>query len=414
MTLARTHSWPEGHWDWPIHLSHKHGLRCGDMIFVGGQVDLDSSGNVRHAGDLATQTIEVMAYMGRVLEGFDADLADVVMLTAFYVNDGTVDEDAFIASIGTTLPLGATPAITAVALPYLAYEGMLVEIEATAMRGADGARLARDTASPDGLAPLPAPFVQGVRCGEMIFVSGQSARDATGAVVSPGDVLAQSEMLMENIGTVLAAFGADHNDSVRFRMYYAAGGTADQWEGAARVRASYFTEPGPAATGLPVEYLAPIGAMARMELIAMLGTDGERLPREHAWPEGHWDWPIHLPYKHGIKCGNMIYLGGQVSLTPEAEVIDPGDMPAQTHTAMANIVKVLDLLGANLDDVVKVGAFYAAGCGPEALHANLKIRSDSFTEPGPASTGIPLSYLAFVDMVVEFEIIAMAEPKETS
>ena len=64
--------------------------------------------------------------------------------------------------------------------------------------------------------------------------------------------------------------------------------------------------------------------------------------------------------------------------------------------------------------MVKVGAFYAAGCGPEALHANLKIRSDSFTEPGPASTGIPLSYLAFVDMVVEFEIIAMAEPKETS
>ncbi|MFP6744058.1 MAG: RidA family protein, partial [Alphaproteobacteria bacterium] len=96
MTLPRTHSWPEGHWDWPIHLSHKHGLRCGDMIFVGGQVDLDSSGKVRHGDDLATQTVEVMAYMGRVLEGFGADLDDVVMLTAFYVNDGTIDEDAFL------------------------------------------------------------------------------------------------------------------------------------------------------------------------------------------------------------------------------------------------------------------------------------------------------------------------------
>jgi enamine deaminase RidA (YjgF/YER057c/UK114 family) len=384
------------------------------MIFVGGQVDLDSSGNVRHADDLATQTIEVMAYMSRVLEGLGADLADVVMLTAFYVNDGSVDEDAFLASIGTTLPLGATPAITTVALPYLAYDGMRVEIEATAMRGADGARLDRDTASPDGLAPLPDPFVQGVRCGEMIFVSGQSARDGSGAVVAPGDILAQSEKVMENIGAVLAAFGADHDDAVRFRMYYAAGGTADDWEGAARVRASYFTEPGPAATGLPVEYLAPLGSMARMELIAMRGTDGQRLPREHVWPEGHWDWPIHLPYKHGLKCGTMIYVGGQVSLTPEAEVIDPDDMPAQTHTAMANIATVLALFGAELDDIVKVGAFYSGGCGAEALHANLKIRSDSFTEPGPASTGIPLSYLAYPGMVVEFEIMAMAEPKETS
>ena len=413
MSLPRTHSWPEGHWDWPIHLTHKHGLRCGDIIFVGGQVDLDSSGNVRHGGDLATQTMEVMAYMGRVLEGFDADLADVVMLTAFYVNDGTLDEDAFLASVGATLPAGAATAITAVALPYLAYEGMMVEIEATAMRGADGARLDRETASPDGLAPLPAPFVQGLRCGEMIFVSGQSARDGDGAVAAPGDVLAQSRMLMDNIGTVLAAFGADHNDAVRFCMYYAAGGTADDWEGAARVRASYFTEPGPAATGLPVEYLAPEGVMARMEIIAMLRADGRRLPRRHVWPEGHWDWPIHLPYKHGLKCGNMIYVGGQVSLTPEAKVIDPGDMPAQTRTSMANIATVLGLLDAELDDIVKVGAFYSAGCGAEALHANLRIRSDSFTEPGPASTGIPLSYLAFVDMVVEFEAIAMAEPEES-
>ena len=89
-------------------------------------------------------------------------------------------------------------------------------------------------------------------------------------------------------------------------------------------------------------------------------------------------------------------------------------MPAQTRTSMANIATVLGLLDAELDDIVKVGAFYSAGCGAEALHANLRIRSDSFTEPGPASTGIPLSYLAYPGMVVEFEIMAMAEPKETS
>ena len=92
----------------------------------------------------------------------------------------------------------------------------------------------------------------------------------------------------------------------------------------------------------------------------------------------------------------------------------PDDMPAQTHTSMANIATVLGLLDAELDDIVKVGAFYSAGCGAEALHANLQIRSDSFTEPGPASTGIPLSYLAYPGMVVEFEVLAMTEPEESS
>ncbi len=105
----------------------------------------------------------------------------------------------------------------------------------------------------------------------------------------------------------------------------------------------------------------------------------------------------------------MIYVGGQVSLTPEASVIDPGDMVAQTRTSMDNIAKVLALFGAELDDIVKVGAFYAAGCGAEALHENLRIRSGSFTEPGPTSTGVPLPYLAFEDMVVEIEVIAMVE-----
>ncbi len=409
--MRRSHSWPEGHWDWPIHLSHKHGLRSGEMIFVGGQVDLDSAGAVRHAGDLAAQTSAVMAYMARVLDGFGADLADVVMLTAFYVNpfDGSVDEDEFLAMVGAALPGGAAPAITAVPLPCLAYDGMAVEIEATAMRGANGERLARKLANPQGLAPLPAPFVQGVRCGEMIFVSGQTARHASGAVVAPGDIQDQSKFLLENIGAVLAEFGAGHDDAVRFRMYYAAAGTAAEWQGAARVRAGYFSEPGPAATGLPLPRLAPAGLMARMELIAMRGVGGEPMPREHCWPEGHWDWPIHLPYKHGLKCGAMIFVGGQVSLTPEGRVIDPGDMVAQTHTSMDNIAKVLALFDLELDHIVKVGAFYAAGCGAEALHENLRIRSQSFTEPGPASTGIPLPYLAFTDMVVEIEVIAMGE-----
>jgi len=405
--MKRSHSWPAGHWDWPIHVSHKHGLRCGDMIFVGGQVDLDSKGRVLHADDLPTQTAAVMRNIAKVLAEFGADPGDLVKLIAFYQNDGGVDEDRFLADIARHLPAGPGPVITAVPAPALAYPGMIVEIEAIAMRGAAGATLPRTAAAVDGLPKLPPPLSQGLRCGEMIFVGGQTAIDATGNVIAPGDILRQSEVVMDRIGQILSAFGARHDDAVKINTYYMGGGQFTDWEGAARVRARYFREPGPAATGIPVPRHAAPGVMTRTEIIAMLGTDGRSLPRTHVWPEGHWDWPIHLPYKHGIKCGPMIFLGGQVALTPAGDVIKPGDLVEQTRIAMENIRRVLVGFGAGFDDAVKVTAFYVGSASADQLHKNLSIRSGCFTEPGPASTGIPLPFLAYEQMMIEIEIIAM-------
>lgn len=407
--LKHEHSWPDGHWDWPIHVSHKHGLRCGDMMYVGGQVDLDSRGNVQHPNDLTAQTAAVMASIGKVLAGFGAGLQHVVKLTAFYQNDGSGDEMAFLADVGRHLPKGARPVITAVPVPALAYPGMIVEIAAFAMRGRDGKDLPRKSVDVPGVAKLPAPFAHGLRCGEMIFTSGLSAIEANGVIKHPGDLLAQSRFVMEQLGEVLGTFGANHDDSVKLNIYYTGGGKFEDWQGAARVRAGYFTEPGPAATGIPVPRHANGDLCTKIELIAMLGEDGKRLPRQHIWPKEHWDWPIHLPYKHGIKCGNMIFIGGQVALTSKGEVIKPGQMVEQTKIAMEYIRRVLDGFSAKFDDVVNVLTFYEGGASADTLHDNLKVRSDCYTEPGPTSTGIPFPFLAYQSMVIEIEIIAMME-----
>jgi enamine deaminase RidA (YjgF/YER057c/UK114 family) len=215
--------------------------------------------------------------------------------------------------------------------------------------------------------------------------------------------------LMERIGRLLRDLGAEFNDAVKINRYYVAGGTAREWEGAALACASFFDEPGPAATGIPIPALYRPGLMASLEVTAMRAEDGSRLPREHVWPEGHWDWPVHLPYKHGVKCGNMIYLGGQVSMDAGGVILDPGQLVTQTRTSMGNIARVLAGFGAVLDDVVKVTTFYAGGASAEVLHDNLSVRSASFTEPGPASTGIPMPCLAYEDMEIEIEVVAMLD-----
>src|SRR5207249_1054744 len=174
---TRSYAWPQSHWDWYQHLAFKHGVRAGEMAFVGGQVDKSAAGEPLHAFDLATQTAVVIRHIDAVLREFGAGLANVVKLVAFYATDGRVDETAFLADIGRHVlahggaPDGVGPAITLVPLPCLALPGMMVEIEAIAMLAKDGERLPRTTANPPALAPLPAPFSYGVRCGEHIWTS---------------------------------------------------------------------------------------------------------------------------------------------------------------------------------------------------------------------------------------------------
>ncbi len=406
---ARRYTWPDGHWDWPIHVTHKHGVRCGEMIFFGGQVDLDSAGNVRNPGDLTAQTRAAMAYIRVILAELDADMDDLVKLICFYVHEHDEDRDRLLAEVAAALGEGPGPVISLVPLPALAYEDMVVEIEGVAMRGTDGARPAR-TASSAGIPTLlPAPFSHALRCGHMLFVGGQTALDADGGVAEAGGLVAQSRLVAERIGVLLGDLGAGYSDVVKVNRYYVAGGTAAEWEGSALAVASYFAEPGPAATGIPIPALFRDGLMISVEVTALLGEDGSLLPRQHAWPAGHWDWPVHLPYKHGVKCGNMIYVGGQVSIDSHGVVIDPGDLVTQTRTSMANIAKVLGEFGLGLDDVVKVTAFYAGNASAEVLHDNLSIRSSSFTEPGPATTGIPLPCLAYEKMEIEIEVVAMTD-----
>ena len=155
--MEKRHAWPEGHWSWPIGVTHKHGVRCAEMVWVGGQVDLTPDGVVCNPGDLAAQTRRAMAHFARVLEELDCDFEDLVTLLCFYVNDGGVDEAGFLAAVGECLPAGAHPAVTAVPVPYLAYEGLQVEIEGYAMRRESGERTPRTFADTNAASPPARP-----------------------------------------------------------------------------------------------------------------------------------------------------------------------------------------------------------------------------------------------------------------
>ena len=408
--MEKRHVWPEGHWNWPIEVTHKHGVRCGEMAWVGGQVDLTPEGAVCNPGDLAAQTRSVMAHFARVLEELDCDLEDLVILHCFYVNDGSLDENGFLAAVGECLPPGARPALTAVPVPYLAYEGLQVEIEGYAMRRENGERTPRSFAGAGAASPLPPPFCPALRSGKMIFVSAQSPIEASGEVLHPGDIVAQTRHVMGQVRELLAELGADFDDVVKLNRWYAGDAGIASFEPAALACAAHFREPGPAATGIPIPRHANDEVKIKIAVVAMRGEDGRRLPRRYVWPDSLWDWHVHLPYKHGLQCEEMIFTGGQVSLDERGRAVHPRDLSAQTHQAMVHIGTILRELGADYGDVCKMIAIYAGDCGAEALHANLPIRSSYFADPGPATTGIPMPVLAYDAMMVEIDAFAMKRP----
>ncbi|MBI5500645.1 MAG: RidA family protein [Deltaproteobacteria bacterium] len=63
------------------------------------------------------------------------------------------------------------------------------------------------------------PYSQAVEAGGLVFLSGQIPLDpATGQLV-PGDVTAQTERVLDNLGAVLAAAGLDFSHVLKTTIY---------------------------------------------------------------------------------------------------------------------------------------------------------------------------------------------------
>ena len=407
--MARMNARRPGNATLGIETNHSAGVRVGEMIFVGGQADIGKAGTVRHPGDLSTQTEAAVDAVETVLEELGATIEDVVKIVVFYVSTGDVDEAEFLDGLRRSFRGEPAPACMAVPLPALGLPGMQVEIECIAMRGADGTRLPRRAANPE--AHWPWPFSHGIRCGEMLFVGAQSPLDRKGRLRAPGEAVEQARMNIANIARVMAELGGGLDDVCRFNTFYVGYGTAEDWKQAARVRGNAFERPGVCGTGVPVPALFPDGLTIRQEATGMLGLDGRTLPRTPSLPEGHWDWPIPVKAQQGVRIGNMIMIGGQVSADAHARAVHPDDLAAQTRTTMDFVQRVVEDLGATMDDVVKVNALYkdVAGADPERLHTNLAIRSGCFLRPGPVSTGVPLKALGLEGIEIEIEAYAMLE-----
>ena len=116
----------------------------------------------------------------------------------------------------------------------------------------------------DGVFAPVGPYSQAIRCGDLIFVSGQAGQDpATGQLVS-GGVEAQARQVLRNLEAVLAAAGKTFEDVLKVGVFLT---DMQDFAKVNAIYATHFKEPFPARTTVQVAGL-PLGADVEMDLIA--------------------------------------------------------------------------------------------------------------------------------------------------
>jgi 2-iminobutanoate/2-iminopropanoate deaminase len=118
----------------------------------------------------------------------------------------------------------------------------------------------------EGLPPNRAPHYQSVRVGNLLFLSGATARDTEAAF---GDMAAQTDVILKRMQGILEAEGGSLQNVVKITSFVT---EISSEAGAAthRVRENYFGQNLPASTRVQVAALVDPNLKIEIEAIAVL------------------------------------------------------------------------------------------------------------------------------------------------
>jgi enamine deaminase RidA (YjgF/YER057c/UK114 family) len=255
----------------------------------------------------------------------------------------------------------------------------------------------------DGAAHPTDRFCQGLRCGQSVFVGGRPPSGHERTLAQPPGLVEQNARALSSVANILDQLLTSADDIVKFNTWRAPPPTVQAYTDADQDRFSFLCGAAPAVTGITVPNLQATGDLIRMDASAMLPAAAERF---RLMPMDHWDWKLKTSYSHGVRCSDLLFVGGQAALDEHSDVVRLDMTAAQTHIAMIYIGRILREGGATFDDVIKLNAYYRGTDSVAGLTENLKVRNSYFAAPGPIATAVPVDNLAYPRMQIEIEVVA--------
>jgi 2-iminobutanoate/2-iminopropanoate deaminase len=112
-----------------------------------------------------------------------------------------------------------------------------------------------------------------------------------------------------------------------------------------------------------------------------------------AQPLGH--------YEQAIEHNGIIYISGQLAITPEGEVLQ-GSIEEQTELALKNLIAVAEAAGSSKEQILKTTIFIS---NISLWAAANEVYSDFFGSHKPARSAVPTRDLP-KGLLIEIEAIA--------
>lgn len=115
--------------------------------------------------------------------------------------------------------------------------------------------------------------------------------------------------------------------------------------------------------------------------------------------------PSAGPYSHSVIGGGLVFVSGQLPISPATGKLIEGDAAAQAHQSIANIEAVLAVSGLSLDDVLKCTVFLTDMADFPAVN---EVYASYFDAPAPARSAFAVVALP-AGARVEIEAIAVSK-----
>jgi 2-iminobutanoate/2-iminopropanoate deaminase len=312
---------------------------AGDFVYLAGALPTDASGKVV-AGDVRQQTARVLDILKGRLEASGSRLDQVAAVTV-YLKDAA-DFAAMNEVYGKYWPKDPPTRTTVVA--GLVSPDALIEISMVALKNG----VERQVIHPASWLKSPSPYSYGIKSGNTLFLSGLVSRNGRDNSLVPGDMKAQTGVVLQNARDILAAAGMSLADVVSSRVFITDTGMFQDMN--AVYREGFPTVPPARATVrcalMSKDYLVEVTMLAVKDPArkAIADTPPAAAPAAPA-PGAPAPRPVLSP---AIAVGDRLYLSGMLGSTAD----NRGDAGAQTRETLARIGRTLTAAGFRWDDVV--------------------------------------------------------------
>jgi enamine deaminase RidA (YjgF/YER057c/UK114 family) len=248
----------------------------------------------------------------------------------------------------------------------------------------------------------------GARYGELVLVGGQCALDEHGKVFAPQDAVAQAEIAMSYVNSVIDDL-ASKAHLLKLTVFYVYGGDELEVAILKRIRKCIKGSPAPALSMVPLPRLALPDLKVTIDAVAISPEDGVS-PRASIISGGHWPWPKDAEFSHGVRCGKWAFVSAQMSANVSGLTQHAGRIVDQAKVTITNVSNALSGMGCDLDDVVKLNTWYT-GDGTDAdWRKAAEVRVNAFRFPGPGATGVPVPGPYPRELLIRQECMALRDP----